>query len=409
MKFYHIVKIPFFVFFIYTAYNIINTEKQIQKINIYNAYQNDASRGIFNVNEWKCKLIDVIDKKIKKTNFKKISSMVTGEFIDYYHNNTSEIRKQEVLTYNSKNSFWKNIKNVASNSFDKLKVKGIEFAIRKGSNFLNNKIEENQSKLQEIISRKTSRFITDSLKSKTQAKSFNDECKPKKIILKSTKNLKNKQNQYFYIWWGIFFTVILIFSVIYYKKTALRRTLLLDASLIALILLVLGIILPMMEINATLLNFKFTLFDENISFLNQSLYFRAKSIYDIVVILMPVNPLIAITVLIFSIVFPLLKLIATVILLFSKKPSKSLKWIIGNLGKWSMADVFIIAIFLANLSFQSILSEQLKPLSETKSAEMAVNTSNSNLQIGFYFFLGYVILSMIIAKLTIRYLKDGDK
>lgn len=405
-KLYHIMKIAVLIVLIFIAYNILNYQKEIQKINISNAYQNDASKGIFNANEWKCKLIGIIENKIKETNFKKISQVITKEIIEYYHKSTKDIRKQEILTYNQNSSFFKNIANISLNSFNKLKVKGIEFAIEKGSGFLSNKLAEQQDKLQKIISKKTSKFIIKSLKTENDSKSFDYDCRPKNIIMKSTQNLKKQQNRLFFIWWILFFTVIIVFSLLYHKKHEFRKTLLIDSSLIALLLLFLGIVLPMMEINATLLDFKFTLLNQYVNFSNQSLYFRAKSIYDIVVILIHNNPFIAITILIFSIVFPTIKLIATLLLIFSQKPANYLKWIISNLGKWSMADVFITAIFLANLSFQTILSEQLKPLRENKTTEMAINTSNSTIQIGFYFFLGYVMLSMIIAKLTIKYIKE---
>ena len=261
-------------------------------------------------------------------------------------------------------------------------------------------------------------MITDSLKGEREARSFNKECEPKKMILKSTVKVDKVQNKLFLKWWLVFLVIIIIISWLYYKKRApqsfkgeakgLRKWLLIDASLLAIILLFLGIMLPMMEINATLLNLKFTLLGEEVLFSNQSLYFRSKSIYDIVTILLPVNPMIGIAVMVFSVVLPAIKLIITFVLIFSKKPSKKLQWIISNLGKWSMADVFLIAVFLANLSFQNILSDQMKSLSQNDSAQMAVNTSHSSIQIGFYFFFGYVILSMIIAKLTVGYLKERD-
>jgi hypothetical protein len=305
-----------------------------------------------------------------------------------------------------------------SRFYRKLKTKSIDYALRKGSDFLNKKVGKNSKKLQKIISQKTTELITKSLNSDTEAKSFNEECSPKKVTLKSTKSIKKEQHKLFLIYWSLFFVIILIISLFYYKNltpqspkgevNSLRKWLLVDASLIAIILLILGILLPMMEINATLLNLKFTLLGEEVIFSNQSLYFRSKSIYDIVFTLLPVNPIIGIAVMIFSVILPTLKLIATLILVFSKKPASTLKWIINNLGKWSMADVFLIAIFLANLSFQNILSDQLEPLTQNKSAEMAINTSHSTIQIGFYFFFGYVILSMIIAKLTIVYLKEKN-
>jgi len=416
---YHLIKIPIILFIIFLSYNLLNNGKEVQKINTYNASQNDASNGIFNVTEWKCKLVEIVEKKIKNTKFEKLSELIIDEIVKYYHENTNDIRKQEVLTYNNKKSFLKNIGNVAKKSYKKVKTKGLDLIIKKSAKFVNEKIAQNKDKIQELVSRKTKELINDSLKGELDSKSFSKECEPKKIILKSTAEIDKKQNKLFLKWWLVFLVIMLIISWLYYKKVtpqssnkemnSLRKWLLIDASLLAIILLFLGVMLPMMEINATLINLKFTLLGEEVLFSNQSLYFRSKSIYDIVTILLPVNPMIGIAVMVFSVVLPAIKLIITFILIFSKTPSKKLQWIISNLGKWSMADVFLIAVFLANLSFQNILSDQMKSLSQNKSAQMAVNTSHSSIQIGFYFFFGYVILSMIISKLTVQYLKERDE
>ncbi|MCP4969893.1 MAG: paraquat-inducible protein A [Arcobacter sp.] len=80
---------------------------------------------------------------------------------------------------------------------------------------------------------------------------------------------------------------------------------------------------------------------------------------------------------IFSVVFPLLKIITQYIYLFFN--IKQVNYI-DILSKWSMADVFIVSLLITNLSLN------------------ADKFTNAQLQIGIYFFLSYVIISMLISQ-----------
>ena len=83
--------------------------------------------------------------------------------------------------------------------------------------------------------------------------------------------------------------------------------------------------------------------------------------------------------LLFSIILPLLKTLSMlfVALVIKIKSVHSVVHFFKILGKWSMADVFVVATFLVYLSGSK--------------GEM----SRAEVQVGLYFFLAYVILSMI--------------
>jgi hypothetical protein len=99
---------------------------------------------------------------------------------------------------------------------------------------------------------------------------------------------------------------------------------------------------------------------------------------------------IAITILLFSILLPLLKsLILTSTLLFSQKAwSHKLVSFFKHIGKWSMIDVFVVATFLVYLTSNG------------------GGISQAEIQVGLYFFLVYVILSMITAIQTQKVLQQ---
>ena len=99
---------------------------------------------------------------------------------------------------------------------------------------------------------------------------------------------------------------------------------------------------------------------------------------------------VAVTILLFSVLLPLLKsLTLTSTLLFHKHPwSKHLVNFFKHIGKWSMIDVFVVATFLVYLTSNG------------------GGISQAEIQVGLYFFLVYVILSMITAIQTQKVLQQ---
>lgn len=102
---------------------------------------------------------------------------------------------------------------------------------------------------------------------------------------------------------------------------------------------------------------------------------------------------VAITILLFSVVLPLLKsLTLTFTLLFHTHPwSHRLVAFFKQIGKWSMIDVFVVATFLVYLTSNG------------------GGISQAEIQVGLYFFLAYVILSMITAIQTQKVLEKKEK
>ena len=77
-----------------------------------------------------------------------------------------------------------------------------------------------------------------------------------------------------------------------------------------------------------------------------------------------------------------MKLISSIVILLNplSKYSKNAVNVVNKIGKWSMADVFVAGVFLAYFSFSNM--------------NVGVETSAKTL-IGLYFFLGFVILSIL--------------
>ena len=180
------------------------------------------------------------------------------------------------------------------------------------------------------------------------------------------------------------------------------------------ILLISGVMLPMLDIEAKISKLNFTILDSTIVFENQILFFQSKSISDLVRLLLDSGEarmiLVGILLVMFSIIFPTLKLLATYMYYYSKS-------IIGNnpvtrffalrSTKWSMADVFVVSIFMAYLGLDGVVNNELKRL-EGKSEPLNIITTNgTHLEIGFFLFLGFVATSFALS-MMVGHKKEND-
>lgn len=171
----------------------------------------------------------------------------------------------------------------------------------------------------------------------------------------------------------------------------------------AAVLLSLGVLLPMIEIDARIQELSFSLLGHKISFTDQVLYYKNKSILEVVKTLV-VNgkaDLIAVAVLVFtfSVLFPLFKLGSTLVYLFRAGAErwKFIHFMVFKTGKWSMADVMVVAIFMAYIGFSGIVTEQLGQLQDLSTSVDILTTNESQLNEGFFLFTGFVLLSILIS------------
>jgi len=98
------------------------------------------------------------------------------------------------------------------------------------------------------------------------------------------------------------------------------------------------------------------------------------------------NYLVAALIFIFSVVVPVVKIVLLLVVLFSvnEKLSELMHKFVSAIGKWSMADVFVVSIFMAFLASKS---------NEAVSA---------TLHEGYYYFTAYCLLSILGTQLIER-------
>jgi len=203
--------------------------------------------------------------------------------------------------------------------------------------------------------------------------------------------------------------VLLIFLM--NTLTALSRSWLRALMLIfgSLCLLIGGIATPMIDLEAMIDSLRFQLIGEEVVFTNNIIFFQSKSITDLVEILIREGSFemifVGILVFTFSIIFPTLKLISSFLWSLGKerlKQNKVIRFFVIKSGKWSMADVMVVAIFMAYIGFNGIVGNQMDSLRQSTEAVEIFTTNGTKLLGGFYLFLSFVISSLILSEILTR-------
>jgi hypothetical protein len=169
-----------------------------------------------------------------------------------------------------------------------------------------------------------------------------------------------------------------------------------------------GLFTPMIDIKAEIARLDLVLVGEPISFENQVLFFQSKSIIDVVDLLIRTHRLdlvvVGIAIGLFSVVFPTLKLLATLAYRSGSRLRKMapVRFFALESGKWSMADVFVIAMFLAFLGFDGLTGNQLATLL-TDSPYVDVATRNgTELRAGFHLFAAFCLAGLMLSGIVKR-------
>jgi hypothetical protein len=225
--------------------------------------------------------------------------------------------------------------------------------------------------------------------------------------------LADLQKQCYFHTYVILATLVLFLMIWWVLKAqrALHVPLFVLSATLALIVLVVALTSPMIEIDARIKEMTFLLMGENISFHDQVIFFQSKSIVDVVGVLIDTGKfdsvLVGLLILLFSIIFPIGKLLSTELYLLGSqnvRKNKVVQFFAFKSGKWSMADVNVVAIFMAYIGFKGILDSELAHLNMKTDSLASISTNQTTLQPGFILFLAFVlfglILSVILQKIT---------
>jgi len=404
----------------WSGYNLYNVTKQENVLKYDYAEINLIKYGLFNIDIWKEKIFGILESKagsfkLKSSDFNSIEKALQNYLMEIHDDYFTTDKIVELLSEDNKKEkkgVGKLLVGLFKGKIEK-QIEKIDFKAR---------IPGLAKQLTKEIKRKTpeiQKAITDQISNMIAAETSKDLVDQRQGILdkyegesvtevtvglidRISEIQTEKKKWVTYSLAGLIIAILLCFLLS--KFLSFRLSMLL-ASISATIFLALGIALPMIVLDARLTKVDLMLMGESVHFDEQFMYYQSKSIIDVTRTLLEGHgidlKLVGLLILLFSIVLPLSKMIATNIYLFATEARsiRLLKLIIFHLGKWSMADVFVVAIFMSYIGFYGLVSSQLGDM-ERQTDTLALDTVNySALAPGVIFFTLYCLFSIIISTL----------
>lgn len=357
--------------------------------------------GIFSIDQWKSILETVMSKKIEEFNFDELpKDEIRKKVSDMLYKMTGNL---ESSFKEEKGILPRTVANVTG-IFDK-----IEDEVPAFTNIIMAFVEDPQNReLARNFALSKLDEMTDSTFSQMDYSEFDAVierrgCKTKEETIEELNARIDATNDYYKpLKIALFILAAFVAFILIFGKKLTNHEIL-CITLICLCFLLTGLSLPMIEIDARISQMRFAILGEPVHFQDQILYYKNKSILEVVQVMVLQKRidliLVGSLVLLFSVLFPLAKLISSVFFTYSAKvrESKFVKFIIFKTGKWSMADVMVLAIFMAFIGFSGILREQLQQIEVTSRNLDLFTTNASKLQVGFFTFLTFAILSLLLS------------
>lgn len=405
-----------------------NTSKNVYQYDY--AEINKVNYGLFNIQLWKEKALDIVEGRINNFTlsqeaYDQIGGQIelylykmyddyftSGRLIDeIYANLESSGTMNKMILGMMRGTVEKQLKNLDLKS----KIPGLAAQLKV-------EIKKNEPEIRQVLQKELLNMVmsdeqatyVDRRERIYERYGFEDASTTGEFLLEKVETAEgNISTQLKYIVWLLAAALLVLLLGM---KFISFKDLMLGFTIISIVLLVLGITLPMIDIDARLNSFGIEVMGQEIAFDEQVLYFQSKSIFEVTKTLWTGGTwdlkLVGALILLFSIVFPFIKLVLSIFYLYWKKAkeSKTVKKIIFYLAKWSMADVFTVALFMAYIGFYGLVTTQLADISRNDTG-FAVETLNySKLSPGAFFFTAYCLLSITTSLLINRKdLKDSNQ
>jgi len=397
----------------YFGYQLHTLSKQQEKIKKDYSEMNNITFGLFSVDQWRDEVAGIVHHQVR--NFKMTREQKKDLQVEVEQIILALINKAEAIVNKPQKSVGGKLTKFAVNTFvdtDDIKAQVPAFAktiIAQVDNPKNKKQLSNMA-LGEFNNLQHTGDIDSTLTVKnTMVKHMfkkYDVSTTEQFNAKLTSALGNIRTITYNYSIGMLICILIVLSLWWFfrKRTDLHATLFIMSLMFAFILLAIGLTASMIEVDARIKSLDFVLLGEHVVFKNQVLFFQSKSILDVVEVLIKQpaidSILVGILILIFSILFPVMKLSSTGIHLLSKKKlaeNKVIKYFAFQSGKWSMADVIVIAILMVYIGLNGLLERQLNNLNIKSDFLTILTTNNTALQPGYIIFISFVLYGLILS------------
>lgn len=396
-----------------------SVEHQVRKFD--NADINHMKYSLFSVNNWKKKLARIVVSEIQnfkidesnKETLKKHLEAQLDVLIDKVNSQIRESNKDS-----TKGWFKQKLMDML------VDVKVIKSGIPEYADAIVKQMTEDKTQLQvkDMLRQRVTKYLdqtfektdtaeTDVIVKRTGATSIDRA----KEILAATVPIENHE---LLKMTGVLIALsVLLFLIAgYHHQTKMPAPYFFICLIALLILLFAGVTCPMIDMEAKISKFGFVLLGHNIEFKDMTVYFQSKSIIDVFWIMIthvkPEMKVVGVLMILFSIVFPILKLISSLFYyyeVFGIQNNFLMRAIVLKSGKWSMADVQVVAILMAYIGFNGMVTTQLGVLASTVPGMTFISMNGTTLQIGFYIFLTYAVLAMFFSAMIGRQVRPKNQ
>ena len=399
---------------IYLSFNLIQINHNSKMYKSDYATLHSVEYGMFNSDVWTDKITQIIDKKIETFNLDTSNrSEIKGYIETIIDTLVSEAERVVRERNKGKRGFLDSIlgstKQMITDSI--IDFKDLRRRVPEFTDSVMSEVEkpENQARAKKVIREKIKAFMQEKYTHNTNMAPYYavlkkyqtttlDKCND--ILHTKMQTLAKHMTSIMLAMLGIALFIILL--TVFQGTLTSTGLFILSGTTIA--LLVTGIMMPMLDIEAKISKLYFTILDKPIIFENQILFFQSKSISDLVRLLLDSNEakmiLVGVLLVMFSIIFPTLKLIATTMYYYSKSiigDNPLTRFFALRSTKWSMADVFVVSIFMAYLGLDGVVSNELKHLEARSTPVNIITTNGTHLEVGFFLFLGFVLTSFVLS------------
>ena len=397
----------------YFGYRLHKLSDQQKEVKEDYANVNSIELGLFSVENWREQVANIVDHQVR--NFSMTPAQKKELQLEIQDIILALINKAEVMIDKPQTSVGGRIKKFAVKKFvniDKIKAQVPDFArsiMAKVDNPANkNKLSDMAlSKFSDIQKHgyidstiMTSDSLSAALFTKYNVSSHEDL---NNKLLGLLGPIRTETYNYSFAMLGCVIMVLLVWWVLR-KRLDLHAALFVMSLLFAFILLGVGLTASMIEVDARIRSFDFVLLGEHVVFKDQVLFFQSKSILDVVHVLIKQHHAdsigVGILILVFSILFPIMKLSSTGIHLLSKRriaENKVVKYFAFQSGKWSMADVIVIAILMTYVGLTAPLENRLQNMNIPSEGLSVISTNNTALQPGYIIFICFVLYGLILS------------
>ena len=399
------------------GYNLHALSTQRKQIKEDYSTINNITFGIFSVDQWRDKMAAVVNSQVHDFN---ITPQQKQQLLTQVEQQLHSLVDKTIVTINKpQTTIVGKLKKFAFKKFvDSGQVQALVPSFAKT---IINKVTSPASKkrLKGIVTSKISQLEKETYDSTETASiavtsymyhkyHVSDADQFDKQINAQIASIRTLSFEYLFGMLGIILLVLAIWWLIR-NQYHLKATLYVMSLLFAFILITVGVTTSIIEVDARIKTLNFMLMGQKIAFNNQVLFFQSKSISGIVSTLVqqpkPDAVLVGILILVFIVVFPVLRLVFTGVHILARKEfaeNKVVKYFTFRSGHWTMADVMVVGVLMTYIGLNGILQSQLSNLNIHNSLLTTTTDNITSLQPGYIVFVIFVLFSLVLTSIVKR-------